>query len=228
LIAVVAISLFSLILKNPPEAYVPSGSVDTGKKSDPSRKDYSWREILGNSRFYLLWVIYLLSATAGLMLIGHIASIAYTQAAWNAGFVLVVVLSAFNASGRIAVGVLSDRVGRKTAFLLVFLIQAVNMFLFTFYNSIPLLILGAAVAGLAYGSLFSLFPAITADYFGLKNLGVNYGLVFTGWGIAGVIGPILGGMVADKTGSYTLSYIVAGILLIIAVVLIRFMKTPEK
>jgi OFA family oxalate/formate antiporter-like MFS transporter len=127
----------------------------------------------------------------------------------------------------VIIGFMSDRIGRKTTFLLVFLIQAANMFLFTFYNSIPLLIIGTAIAGLVYGSLFSLFPSITADYFWLKNLGVNYGLVFTGWGIAGVIGPMAGGLAADKTGSYTISYIIAGVLLLTGTFLVKYMKSTS-
>jgi MFS transporter, OFA family, oxalate/formate antiporter len=102
------------------------------------------------------------------------------------------------------------------------------MFIFTFYTSIPLLIAGTAVAGLSYGALFSLFPSTTADFFGLKNLGVNYGLVFTGWGIAGIIGPILGGRVADITGTYTFSYIVAAILLLAGIVMVKVLKEPKK
>ena len=178
-------------------------------------------------QIYLLWFIYLLTATAGLMLIAHMASIANTQAAWKAGFMLVVVLSAFNAFGRIAGGLLSDKIGRKSAMVVVFLIQAANMFIFTYYTSIPLLITGAAIAGLAYGSLFSLMPSITADFFGVKNLGVNYGLVFSGWGIAAIIGPILGGIVVVKSGTYTMSYIVAGILLLIGTLFVSFIKPPS-
>jgi OFA family oxalate/formate antiporter-like MFS transporter len=162
-IAVVVISVFSLILRNPPAGYIP---VQTGSKSSGSSasKETSWKEMLRTSQFYILWITYLLSATAGLMLIGHMASIASTQASWKAGYILVVLLSVFNASGRIAGGILSDKVGRTAAFLIVFIIQAVNMFLFPFYTTIPLLIIGASVAGLAYGSLFALFPSITADY----------------------------------------------------------------
>jgi len=226
-IAVVVISVFSLILRNPPAGYIP---VQTGSKSSGSSasKETSWKEMLRTSQFYILWITYLLSATAGLMLIGHMASIASTQASWKAGYILVVLLSVFNASGRIAGGILSDKVGRTAAFLIVFIIQAVNMFLFPFYTTIPLLIIGASVAGLAYGSLFALFPSITADYFGVKNLGVNYGLVFTGWGIAGIVGPVLGGLVVDKTGSYNGSYLVAGVLLIVATFLVRYMKLSSK
>ena len=69
-------------------------------------------------------------------------------------------------------------------------------------------------------------PSITADYFGVKNLGVNYGLVFSGWGIAAIIGPILGGIVVVKTGTYAMSYIVAGVLLLIGTLFVKLIKPP--
>jgi OFA family oxalate/formate antiporter-like MFS transporter len=224
IMSIIAMTVFSLILRNPPKGYVPHSK--NNKPATAHGHDYSWNEILGKRSFYLLWLTYLMSATAGLMLIGHIASIAFVQANWKAGFVLVVVLAVFNATGRVSGGFLSDKLGRTNAMLIVFLLQAANMFLFSFFNSIPLLIVGTAIAGLAYGSIFSLFPATTADFFGIKNLGVNYGMVFTGWGIAGVVGPILGGRVVDLTGSYNTSYIIAGIMLLIGAFLVRFIKAP--
>ena len=225
--ALVAIVLFSLILRVPPTEFIPEQPKVANKIAVPPSNSLSWSEMMKTKQFYLLWFIYLLTATAGLMLIAHMASIANTQAAWKAGFMLVVVLSAFNAFGRIAGGLLSDKIGRKSAMVVVFLIQAANMFIFTYYTSIPLLITGAAIAGLAYGSLFSLMPSITADFFGVKNLGVNYGLVFSGWGIAAIIGPILGGIVVVKSGTYTMSYIVAGILLLIGTLFVSFIKPPS-
>jgi OFA family oxalate/formate antiporter-like MFS transporter len=225
-IALVAIVIFSLILRNPPADFVPVQPAISKKAATQASTNLSWAEMLRTKQFYLLWLIYLLSATAGLMLIAHMASIAGTQAAWKAGFILVVVLSAFNALGRVLIGFLSDKIGRKSSMVVVFLVQAVNMFAFATYTSIPLLILGAAIAGLAYGSLFSLMPSITADFFGVKNLGVNYGLVFSGWGIAAIIGPILGGLVMVKSGTYTTSYIVSGILLLLGTLLVKLIKTP--
>lgn len=225
-IALIAIVLFSLILRNPSADYIPAQPAAVKVATNVSRNNLSWNEMLKTRQFYLLWLIYLLSATAGLMLIAHMASIAGTQAAWKAGFVLVVVLSVFNALGRILIGFLSDKIGRKSAMVVVFLLQAVNMFLFAYYKSIPLLIIGASVAGLAYGSLFSLMPSITADFFGIKNLGVNYGLIFTGWGIAAIIGPVLGGIVVIKSGAYSMSYIVAGVLLLIGTLLVKLIKPP--
>jgi OFA family oxalate/formate antiporter-like MFS transporter len=225
-IALVAIIGFSLILKNPPSDFVPARGSESNV-SIPANKGIPWTDAIKTREFVFLWLTFLLSATAGLMLIAHMASIADTQAGWKAGFMLVVVLSIFNALGRVLIGFLSDIIGRKPSMILVFLIQAVNMFLFSHYQSVPTLILGAAIAGLAYGSLFSLMPSITADFFGIKNLGVNYGLVFSGWGIAAVIGPILGGFAVMKSGTYTTSYVVAGILLLVGTVLVLLMKSPD-
>lgn len=225
--AIAVVILLSAFLKNPPEVKAPQPT--TGSTiPEPKGNDFTWGEITRTPQFYLLWIIYLLASTAGLMLIAHLPSIAVAQANWTtAGFMLVVILSIFNAVGRLGAGALSDKVGRTRAMIIVFMLQAINMFLFMFYTSIPTLVLGSAVAGLAYGAVFSLFPTTTADFFGMKNLGVNYGLIFTGWGTAGVVGPMLGGMVADQTGSYSNGYLVAGVFLLVATVLVSILKAPQ-
>ena len=227
LFAIVSVVLFALFLENPSEEVAAKPKVNQ-QVPVSSGNNYPWNEVTKTPQFYLLWIMYLLAATAGLMLIAHLPSIAVAQANWKtAGFMLVVILSIFNALGRLGAGVLSDKVGRTRAMMLVFSLQALNMFLFAFYTTIPTLVIGSAIAGLAYGAVFSLFPTTTAEYFGMKNLGVNYGLIFTGWGVAGVIGPMLGGMVADKTGAYSNGYLVAAIFLVVATILVGLMKAPK-
>jgi MFS transporter, OFA family, oxalate/formate antiporter len=225
--AIVVTLIFSMFLVNPPDGFLPKKAI-TNLNPLSAIRDIDWMAMIKTKQFVVLWLVYMLSATAGLMLIGHLASIAATQAGWQAGFILVVILSVFNAIGRVSGGILSDKVGRTTAMLIVFLVQALNMIGFVYYGSIPLLVFGSMVAGLAYGALFSLFPATTADFFGVKNLGVNYGLIFTGWGVAGIIGPVLGGMVADKTGTYTFSYIIASGMLFLGAILVKTVKSPQK
>jgi MFS transporter, OFA family, oxalate/formate antiporter len=90
------------------------------------------------------------------------------------------------------------------------------------------LMAGSALAGLAYGAIFALFPAATADYFGLRNLGVNYGIVFTGFGVAGIAGPLMGGLVVDFTGSYYISYLISSVMLIAAAILVRNVKRAAR
>ncbi|MCX6925194.1 MAG: OFA family MFS transporter, partial [Verrucomicrobia bacterium] len=141
--------------------------------------------------------------SAGLLIIGNITLIAQDQVPkWDRAFLLVMVVAIFNTCGRFLSGFVSDRIGRTNTMILAFVLQAINMFLFVQYKTPALLLFGSAFTGLCYGTIFTLFPATTADYYGVKNLGVNYGLVFTGFGVAGVIGPMLGGKIRDAFGNY--------------------------
>ena len=90
------------------------------------------------------------------------------------------------------------------------------------------MIFGAAFTGLCYGTIFTLMPAATADFYGVKNLGVNYGLVFTGFGVAGVLGSRYGGMLRDLLGSYALAYKICAAMLVVAAVLAYATRAPKE
>jgi MFS family permease len=182
--------------------------------------------MLRTPQFYLLWLMFCFAASAGLLIIGHLAKISQIQGGITWGFILVAVLAVANASGRILAGWISDKLGRTNTMLIVFSIQAANMFLFASYGSVTLLLVGSILTGLAYGALLSLFPSVTFDYFGLKNAGINYGLVFSAWGAAALIGPIIGGRAADLTGGYGASYMISGILLLIAAAISFVTRAP--
>src|SRR5699024_6760319 len=108
-------------------------------------------------------------------------------------------------------GVVSDKIGRRSTLILVFVIQAANMFAFASYTSATMLTIGAIVTGATYGALLALFPATTWDWFGLKNSGTNYGLIFTAWGVGGCVGPIMAGRIIDATGGYGVAYIISAV-----------------
>lgn len=226
------ILILAQLLSFPPPGYVPHGDPAPKRKTAAaaaasSGRDYTAKEMLSTPQFYLLWLMYCFAASAGLLIIGHLAKISQIQGGINWGFILVAVLAVANAGGRILAGYLSDSLGRTNTMRLVFLLQAANMFLFITYSSPALLLMGSILTGLAYGSLLSLFPSATFDFFGLKNAGLNYGIVFTAWGSAALIGPIIGGRAADLTGGYGASYIISGILLLIAAVLTFVTKPPR-
>ena len=111
--------------------------------------------------------------------------------------------------------------------ILAFVLQAVNMFAFIYYTTPALLIFGAAFTGLCYGTIFTLFPATTADYYGVKNLGVNYGLVFTAFGVAATIGPMLGSKMRDAFANYHNAYTISAIMLLAGAVLAFILKSPK-
>ena len=183
--------------------------------------DATWREMIRTSDFWLLWLQYAFGATAGLMIIGHLAKIVAAQSnnAIQSGFVFVALLAVFNAAGRIVAGVVSDRIGRTVTLVSVFLLQASNMIFFSGFSTFTGFVTGSAVVGFSYGACLSLFPATAADRWGTKNLGLNYGILFTAWGVGGVFGPILAGRIADATGSYQLAYQIAAGLLMLATLL---------
>ena len=137
------------------------------------------------------------------------------------------VMAAFNTLGRIVGGAVSDRIGRTQTMVVAFALQAVNLCIFSFYTTKTSLICGTAFTGLCYGTIFTLMPAAMADYFGLKNLGVNYGFLFTAFGVAGSTGSLLGGRVKDLCGSYTNAYYILAGMLMLAVIL-AFVTHPPK
>ncbi len=229
--AIVLVCVLAQFLANPPAGYVaaPAPAASGAPKSAPSTKrELDWPEMLRTPQFYQLWVMFALAASAGLMVIAHVAIIAKEQANWKWGFVPIVILAIFNTAGRVISGVVSDKIGRTRTMVLAFSLQAVNMFIFPMYTTPALLVFGSAFTGLCYGTIFTLMPAATADFYGIRNLGVNYGLLFTGFGIAGVLGPVLGGRIRDHFGSYSYSFTTSAVLLLIGAVLAMVVKAPKR
>ena len=225
---IIVVGLLSQLLTNPPVGYQPSpiAGASVAKTAAPGR-NLDWHEMLRTPQFYQLWFMFILAAAAGLMIIAHAAIIAKEQAGLKWGFMPIVLLAIFNTAGRITSGFLSDRIGRTRTMILAFVLQAGNMFMFAQYTTPALLLFGAAFTGLCYGTIFTLMPAATADFYGVRNLGVNYGLVFTGFGVAGVLGPILGGRIRDVSGTYTASYTISAVLLLVAAVLACTIRAPR-
>jgi OFA family oxalate/formate antiporter-like MFS transporter len=129
-----------------------------------------------------------------------------------------VCLPIFNGAGRIVWGQISDRIGRGKALIAMFTFQTVMMAIFFFTTSNPILFyIVAALIGFNFGGNFALFPVSCADSFGAENLAINYGFLFTAYGIGGVVGPILAGMVQDAGLSFLYAFLPAAALCAVAV-----------
>lgn len=217
--ALIITLLLAQLLDNPPKNFAVENNDRIDQKLVETAKDVTWREMLKTKNFYKLWIMLALSSSAGLMIVGHVANITKVQVNWEAGFILVMLLSIFNALGRILGGTISDKIGRLSMMKVVFIMQALNMFSFHWYTNVALLSFGVALTGLCYGAGFSVFPATATDLYGMKNFGLNYGLVFTGWGVGGIIGPMTAAAIFDATNSYNLAYTIAGALLILTILI---------
>jgi OFA family oxalate/formate antiporter-like MFS transporter len=228
---IVIVVVLAPVLANPPAGYTPAPG--TRAAASPAgaaalgRRDVDWPEMLRTPQFYQLWLMLVLSAFAGLMIIAHAASIAKVQAAMQWGWGPVATLALFNTLGRLVGGALSDRIGRTRTLITAFLLQAGNMLVFVHYTTPALILFGAAFTGVCYGTLFPLMPSAIADFFGVRNLGVNYGCLFTAFGLAGVLGPIVGGKMFDLHHSYSYSYTISAVMLLLAAGIAVTVRPPK-
>ncbi|MHA2052735.1 MAG: L-lactate MFS transporter [Candidatus Hodarchaeales archaeon] len=182
------------LLKNPPDGWKPEGWDPPVLTTKGIGRDYEWREMLSTPQFWLLWSMFVLAATAGLMTLGILKT--FLQAANSTidddlAAVIVGILAIFNAGGRIFWGTVSDKINRTPTMIIMFSLLTIAMLTFGFQTDMFLLTVIACVIGLCFGGNFALFPSTTADYFGIKNVGNNYGFVFSAYGVAGILGAII-------------------------------------
>lgn len=228
-----------LWMKFPPAGWKPAGyeTKDTVTKTT-SENEFTSSEMLSKIQFYLIFLTFVFSAGAGLMSIGLMklypmealqnAGMTAAQASAIAGTAMAVFFSLANGLGRIIWGMLSDNLGRKNSIIIMTATQGIIVILFTFMagNEI-LLYLGATLIGFNFGGNFALFPTITADTFGAKNVGQNYPFVFLAYGVGGILGPILGGKMGDLH-NFPLAFTISGIAVLLGTILILIVRPAKK
>ncbi|MCP4691616.1 MAG: OFA family MFS transporter [Desulfobacterales bacterium] len=221
----------AMLLVNPPEGYTPAEKQTAGKKSPLNGikiEDFPPSMIVKTKAFYKLWFMFFVGSGAGLIIIGSVAGMAKKSMAEYA-WVVVALLAIGNAGGRVVAGVLSDKIGRTRTLAIMMSLQAlvIASLIFIPETQAFLLVLAATLIGFNYGTNLSLFPSATKDYFGLKNFGANYGLVFTAWGVAGLVFPRVSQMIVASTGASEASYIMASFLLVLSAGMTLITRAPK-
>jgi len=232
------------LLKTPPPGYIAPGTLPRpASTGGPVRKEnFTSGEMLRTWQFYAIWFMYACGAGAGLMIISVAKTIlgaSITGSGTGSHLVTILTTAALigmavgNGGGRIIAGMLSDKLGRNLTLFLFLVCQAVLLILLSqakegsVLASPTFLIVVAALVGANYGSNLALFPSITKDYYGLKNFGMNYGLVFTAWGVGGFMLSQLAGKMYDATKSFNFAYFSAAGLLALAALMVFFVKSPQ-
>ncbi len=239
----VIVTVLAQILKPPPAGFQaePPKPVAAAGAVATTKEDFLPGEMMKTWQFYLLWFMYACGAGAGLMVISVTMKLGAgkTIGTLGAGTIMVVTLAIGNGAGRIVAGILSDRIGRQATLAIFLLLQAVMVILLAMSGKVGALGAGISLAliatfvGACYGSNLSLFPSVTKDYYGLKNFGVNYGLVFTAWGIGGFLLAKFAGWVYDGKvvaawkGSFEFAYYTSAILLVVAALVTFVVKPPR-
>lgn len=224
----VVVSLLAQLLINPPEGYVhPEARATATRAAAPTGTDFSPSEMMKTGSFYKLWAMFCIGSGAGLIIIGSAAGMAKAGMG-DMAWVVVALMAIGNASGRVVAGMLSDKIGRTNTLFIMLTFQAfvISSLLFITPDQVFLLVLAASLIGFNYGTNLSLFPSATKDYFGMKNFGTNYGLVFSAWGVGGFVFPRVAQMIVAYTNSPKMAYILAAGLLICGAVLALMTKAP--
>jgi OFA family oxalate/formate antiporter-like MFS transporter len=268
LIFFIVVMVGAQFMINPPAGYCPPGWTPPAAAANGPGcafgADYTWQEMIRTSRFWLLWITYFAGCSAGFLIIMNTVNIwqsfsildlaprfptipndAYLRILTQ-GTTAVMAISVMNALGRILWGKISDSIGRKNTLYLMFLYSGVVMLALNWFTSFPLFLFGVMSVGFCFGGFLGVYPAVTADYFGTKNMGVNYGCMFMAYGMAGLFGPwiapklmkvvqevpfetLAAGVVSVKSysaGNYIASFVIAGAMCLVSILLVRIVRPP--
>jgi len=210
------------VLRNP-----PAGSPAAGRASSQAAS-LTTREMLRSPNFYLLWLMLFLNVTAGILVISNAVPIMQELTGLAPAVVAAAYAGAalFNAVGRVFWGAVSDRLGCRWTFGLIFGIQALVFVMLGQLHGLLPVAAAFAVVLLCFGGGFGTMPSFAAGYFGAFNMGANYGVILTAWGAAGVVGPLFAAHVKDVTRSYTGALLPIACMLFVAILLPLVIRKP--
>ncbi|MGL4772334.1 MAG: MFS transporter [Clostridium sp.] len=184
--------------------------------------NYTVSEMIRTKSFKILWIMYLLGTISGLLVIGQAKDIGVQLASLESNIAanVVGIIALFNAGGRLVWGALSDKLGRIRIVSILFVITSVSMFYMSFLPlNLVTFFLTMACVTFCFGGFLAVFPTITGEFYGIKNIGANYGIVYQAYGISALIGPII----SANTGSLVTTFLIAGIVSIVGIILSIFL-----
>lgn len=220
----VLIAVCSRFVETCPEDFVPNGWKPTVTgQSTAQVVNQDWKEMLSSAVFYVMILMMTCGAFSGMMCISQTSNMAQRMVGMSTGSaaMMVSMLALFNAAGRVGAGAISDRIGRVGTLRIALMLSLGGLGLLYFSAEGMNLVFGVGIAciGMSFGSFMGVYPGFTVEQFGPKHNGVNYGIMFIGFAVAGCFGPMVMGKILTATGSYQPAFAVAAVLSVIGLLL---------
>lgn len=232
-ILIVVVIGAQFVRRDPAEmGLVPYGE---GRETNPGVRpvalELSLKEAVGTRQFWIVFAIFFCLGFYRLTIITHLMP--HTTDLGISAVVAANILATTggaNIVGRIAMGVLADKIGDRRNFIIGFILMSAAMFWLMPATEAWMLYLFAVFFGFAHAGVGTSEAPLVASLFGLKSLGFIFGVIAVGITIGGAVGPVLAGYIFDITGSYQLAFLICaaiGIAAVILSVLIKPIKTNK-
>ena len=234
IVFLVVICICALLVEECPANFVPDGwTPPTGQKNLTESK--SPKQMVTTPVFYIMLLLLLCGAVSGSMMISQASPMAQNLAQMPVAMasMMVSILSLFNVLGRVISGMLSDKIGRINTLTIILVCSLIGLVLLSTSSAGAFLHFGAglSIVGFGFGTFLGVFPGFTADQFGPKHQSINYGIMFIGFALAGLIGPNVASAVFVSSGTYSLAFYVGMALCVVGIllsVLFRVMTRVRK
>lgn len=228
----VVVTLGASLLRNPPPGWQPAGWTPRAVAGGRSavEPDFAQAQTLRTPSFWMLWTAFMFASGCGLMVIGSLKDFGVREGGLSdlEAESALGLLALFNALGRIVWGSVSQWIGPRRVLVLISLLQAAMVLgLVELGSQAWTLGVAACWVGFQFGGNLALFPLLTAEYYGTRHLGANYGLMFTAYGVGGVAGPMLAGGVWDVLHSYRWAFVPAAGGCLLAMALALTVRPPR-
>lgn len=231
LVFLVVVCVCALLVEECPEGFVPEGwTPPAGQNTVAEGKN--WVQMITTPVFYVMLLLLLCGAIGGSMMISQASPMAQRLAGMpvSVASVMVSILSVFNALGRVLSGMLSDKIGRINILRIMLVCSFMGVLLISMVKSGNYLLFGVGISmvGMGFGTFLGVYPGLTADRFGAKHQNVNYGIVFIGFALAGLIAPSVASTAYMNSGSYHLAFYAAMALAVVGLILTVLLQVMIK
>jgi MFS transporter, OFA family, oxalate/formate antiporter len=216
-------------MQNPPDGWRPEGwTPKEGQLVQKRARDFTLGEALKTWQWWALWLLLFLNTSAGISIISQEAPMfqEFAKATAIVAAGMVGVVSIGNALGRVFWAWISDTIGRRMTFAVMFILQIALFWFLPSLHSVGAVTVVGFIILMCYGGGFGTMPAFAADYFGSANVGSIYGLMLTAWGFASAFGPLLIAHMRQSAGTYSGGLHIIALIMVLSVVLPLLVRPP--